>query len=259
VITGVNTLYNALLSHPEFARLDFTKLKLGAAGGMALHPAVAERWQEVTGRPLAEGYGLTETSPVVTCNPFDAPRLGMTGLPLPSTEVSIRDGDAELAPGESGELCVRGPQVMRGYWNRPDETAKVLTADGWLHTGDIATIDSDGFVRLVDRKKDMIIVSGFKVFPNEIESVVAEHSAVLEVGCIGVPDARSGQAVKIFVATREAASITVEELREHCRQRLTGYKVPKHVEFRASLPKTNVGKILRRALAEEQDQGSRAA
>jgi len=258
IITGVNTLYNALLGHPDFAKLDFSRLKLGAAGGMALHPAVAEKWQAVTGRPLVEGYGLTETSPVVTCNPFDKPRIGTTGVPLPSTEVSVHEGESEVPAGEAGELWVRGPQVMRGYWNRPDETAKTITEDGWLRTGDIAKIDPDGFIRIVDHKKDMIIVSGFKVFPNEIEAVVAEHPAVLEVGCAGVPDARSGQAVKIYVVVRPGASLTADELTEHCRQGLTGYKVPKHVEFRASLPKTNVGKILRRALAEEETK-SRAA
>ncbi len=261
MITGVNTLYNALLGHPEFARLDFSQLKLGAAGGMALHPSVAERWQSVTGKPIVEGYGLTETSPVVSVNPYQAPRVGTIGVPLPSTDISVREGDAELATGEAGELCVRGPQVMRGYWNRPDETAKTITSDGWLRTGDIATVDAEGFVRIVDRKKDMIIVSGFKIFPNEIESVVAEHPAILEVGCAGVPDARSGQAVKIYVVTRPGATVTAEELEKHCRERLTPYKVPKQIEFRASLPKTNVGKILRRSLAEEPEKSekSRAA
>jgi long-chain acyl-CoA synthetase len=259
MITGVNTLYNALLGHPDFARLDFTQLKLGAAGGMALHPTVAERWLSVTGKPLVEGYGLTETSPVVSVNPFQASRVGTIGIPLPSTEISVREGDVEVETGQAGELCVRGPQVMRGYWNRPDETARTLTEDGWLHTGDIATVDAEGFVRIVDRKKDMIIVSGFKVFPNEIESVVAEHPAVLEVGCAGVPDERSGQAVKIYVVTRPGMTVTAEELEKHCRERLTAYKVPKHIEFRASLPKTNVGKILRRALEDGKSHASRAA
>jgi long-chain acyl-CoA synthetase len=259
-MTGVNTLYNALLAHPGFAHLDFSRLKLGIAGGMALHPSVAERWRAITGKALLEGYGLTETAPVVACNPYDAPRIGTVGLPLPSTEVVIREGARELAPGEPGELCVRGPQVMRGYWNRPDETAKVLTADGWLRTGDIATLDEEGFVRIVDRKKDMIIVSGFKVFPNEIEAVLTEHPAVSECGAIGVPDAHSGQAVKIFIVLRKGASATAEELIEHCRRNLTGYKVPKHVEFRDSLPKTNIGKILRRELvASEANDASRAA
>jgi len=251
MITGVNTLYNALLNNPAFSRLDFSALKLGAAGGMALHPTVAQRWREVTGRSLVEGYGLTEASPVVACNRDDAPALGTVGLPLPSTEISIREDDLEVPLGQSGELWVRGPQVMAGYWNHPEETAKVLTQDGWLRTGDIATADANGFVRIVDRKKDMIIVSGFKVFPNEIEAVVGEHPGVLECGSIGVPDERSGQAVKIFVVRREHTTVTIEELREHCRTRLTPYKVPKHVEFRSSLPKTNVGKILRRELASE--------
>jgi long-chain acyl-CoA synthetase len=248
MISGVNTLYNALLNHPGMAQLDFSSLKLGMAGGMALHPNVAQRWQALTGRPLVEGYGLTETSPVVSCNRHDAPQLGTVGLPMPSTDVSIRDGDTELPLGEAGEICVRGPQVMRGYWNRPDETAKTISADGWLHTGDIGAIDAQGVLRIVDRKKDMIIVSGFKVFPNEVETVVAEHAAVLEVGCTGVDDARSGQAVKIFVVLRESSSVSSDELIAYCRERLTGYKVPRQVEFRSSLPKTNIGKILRREL-----------
>ncbi len=257
MITGVNTLFNALLGHPRFAHLDFSNLKLGAAGGMALHPSVAERWQRVTGKPLVEGYGLTEASPVVACNPFDAPQIGTVGVPLPSTDISIRDGEVEVQPGQRGELCVRGPQVMPGYWNRPDETAKTRTADGWLRTGDIAVAQPDGFLRIVDRIKDLIIISGFKVFPNEIEAVVGEHPAVLECGCIGIPDPRCGQAIKIFVTLRPGFALTAEELQEHCRQRLTAYKLPRYIEFRQSLPKTNVGKILRRALAEEE--ASRAA
>ena len=257
MMTGVNTLYNALLSHPAFARLDFSKLKLGAAGGMALHPTVVEKWRAITGRPLAEGYGLTEASPVVACNPYTAPRTGTVGVPLPSTEIRIREGNTEVPLGQSGDLWVRGPQVMRSYWNRPDETAKVLTEDGWLNTGDVAVTEADGYLKIVDRKKDLIIISGFKVFPNEIEAVLEEHPSVLESGCIGVPDERSGQAVKVFVVVREGFSLTIEELHEHCRQRLTAYKVPKHIEFRASLPKTNVGKILRRELM--QAESSRAA
>jgi len=252
MITGVNTLFNALLGHPRFAQLDFSKLKLGAAGGMALHPSVAERWQRITGKALAEGYGLTEASPVVACNPFDAPQVGTVGVPLPSTDISIRDGDVEVPPGQPGELCVRGPQVMPGYWNRPEETAKTCTPDGWLRTGDIAVAQPDGFIRIVDRKKDLIIISGFKVFPNEIEAVVGEHPAVLECGCIGIPDERSGQAIKIFVMLRKGFSVTAEELQAHCRERLTAYKLPRYIEFRDSLPKTNVGKILRRELAAEQ-------
>ena len=259
IITGVNTLYNALLGHPGFARLDFSNFKLGAAGGMALHPSVAERWRATTGRPLAEGYGLTETSPVVACNNFEAPRIGTVGLPLPSTELSIRDGDVELPPGQAGEICVRGPQVMRGYWNHPDESANAISPDGWLRTGDIGVVGEEGFLRIVDRKKDLIIVSGFKIFPNEIEAVIGEHPAVLEGGCIGVPDPHSGEAVKIFVVLRSGFSITAEELREHCRQRLTPYKVPKHVEFRTELPKTNVGKVLRRELVRQEHEATRAA
>jgi long-chain acyl-CoA synthetase len=248
-ISGVNTLYNALLAHPRFARLDFSKLKLGIAGGMSLHPSVAERWVKTTGRDLIEGYGLTEASPVVACNLPGASRIGSVGVPVPSTEISIRDEGRELERGMEGELCVRGPQVMRGYWQMPEETAKTLDADGWLHTGDIARMDDDGYIRIVDRKKDMIIVSGFKVFPNEIETVLTTHSAVVEAGCIGVPDERSGQAVKAFVVVRE--TLTVEQVREFCRERLTGYKVPKYIEFRPTLPKTNIGKILRRALVDE--------
>jgi long-chain acyl-CoA synthetase len=248
-ISGVNTLYNALLDHPGFAQLDFSRLKLGVAGGMALHPRVAERWRAVTGRELIEGYGLTESSPVVACNLPGASRIGTVGVPLPSTDVSIRDEHGELASGAEGELCVRGPQVMQGYWQMPDETAHTIDAEGWLHTGDIASIDGDGFVHIVDRKKDMIIVSGFKVFPNEVETVLASHSAVVEAGCVGVPDERSGQAVKAFVVVRE--TLTVEQVREFCREHMTAYKVPKYVEFRTTLPKTNIGKILRRALLEE--------
>jgi len=256
-IIGVNTLYAALLNHPGFAQLDFSRLKLGVAGGMALHPSVAERWQATTGRPLLEGYGLTEAAPVVACNSYVAPQVGTVGIPLPSTEISLREGDTEVPAGEPGELCVRGPQVMRGYWQQPEETAKVLTADGWLRTGDVATVDATGHIRIVDRKKDMIIVSGFNVYPNEIESVCTEHAAVLECGCIGVPDPRSGQAVKVFVVLRESAALSIEQLDAHFRAQLTGYKVPKHIEFRSSLPKTNIGKILRREL--QQGDATRAA
>jgi long-chain acyl-CoA synthetase len=251
-ITGVNTLYNALLNHRDFAQLDFSHLKLGIAGGMALHPSVAQRWRATTGRWLLEGYGLTEAAPVVACNPYSEPRVGFVGVPLPSTEISIRDGEEELPQGESGELCVRGPQVMRGYWNHPEETAKTMTQDGWLRTGDIAIVDAAGFIRIVDRKKDMIIVSGMKVFPNEVESVLAEHPALLECGVIGVPDEKSGQAVKAFVVVQPGSPVTEAELREHCRTNLTAYKVPKFFEFRASLPKTNVGKILRRELSQPE-------
>ncbi len=252
MITGVDTLFKALLDHPGFARLDFSRLKLGVAGGMPLQPATAEKWRAVTGRPIAEGYGLTEASPVVAGNLAAAPRIGTVGLPVPSTEISIREGQNDVPVDKPGELCVRGPQVMRGYWNREADTAEAISADGWLRTGDIAVVDAQGFLRIVDRKKDMIIVSGFKVFPNEIESVCAEHPAVLECGCIGLPDAHSGQVVKVFVVVRESSSVTVDELHQHFSARLTAYKRPKLLEFRQSLPKSNVGKILRRELMREE-------
>lgn len=250
-ITGVNTLFNALLNNPDFARLDFSALKIALGGGMAVQQAVADRWKQATGRALIEAYGLTETSPAVCINPIDLPAFNHSiGLPISSTEVSIRDDEGnELALGQTGELCVRGPQVMAGYWKRADETAKVMTADGFLRTGDIAAMDPQGFVRLVDRKKDMILVSGFNVYPNEVEEVVASHPGVLEVAAIGVPDEHSGEAVKIFVV-RKDPGLTKEALIAYCRKNLTAYKVPHLVEFRDELPKTNVGKILRRALRE---------
>ena len=249
VITGVNTLFNALLNNPDFARLDFSAFKLALGGGMAVQQAVAEKWHQVTGHVLLEAYGLTETSPAVTINPLDLPAFNHTiGLPIPSTEISIRDDDGrEVALGQPGELCVRGPQVMRGYWKRPEDSARVFTADGFLRTGDVAVMDERGFIRLVDRKKDMILVSGFNVYPNEVEDVVASHPGVLEVAALGVPDERSGEAVKIFVVRKDPA-LTEQALIAHCRENLTGYKVPHHVEFRDELPKSNVGKILRRAL-----------
>lgn len=251
-ITGVNTLFNALLNHPDFARLDFSALRIALGGGMAVQRAVAEKWKKVTGVTLVEAYGLTETSPAVTINPMDlAEYNGSIGLPVPSTEISIRDDAGnELPLGQPGELCVRGPQVMRGYYGRPDETAKVMTADGFLRTGDIAVVDEKGFIRLVDRKKDMILVSGFNVYPNEVEDVVASCPGVLECAAVGVPDERSGEAVKLFVVRRDPA-LTAEAIIHHCRENLTGYKVPHHIEFRDELPKTNVGKILRRALRDE--------
>lgn len=252
-MTGVNTLFNALLNHPEFAKLDFSALKVTLGGGMAVQEAVAKRWKQVTGKPLLEAYGLTETSPAVTINPMTLHEYNHSiGLPLPSTEISIRsDAGAELPVGAEGELCVRGPQVMKEYWNRPDETAKVFTEDGFLRTGDVAKIDENGFVYLVDRKKDMILVSGFNVYPNEVEDVIALHPGVLEVAVIGVPDEKSGEVVKAFVVKRDPA-LTEEAIIAWCRERLTGYKVPKRVEFRDELPKTNVGKILRRALREKR-------
>ncbi len=250
-ITGVNTLFNALLNNPDFAKLDFSALKLSLGGGMAVQQAVAERWRQVTGKPLIEAYGLTETSPAVTINPLDLPEFNHAiGLPISSTDISIRDDDGnEMPVGEPGELCVRGPQVMREYWNRPQDTARAFTPDGFFRTGDIATIDEAGFVRLVDRKKDMILVSGFNVYPNEVEDVVASHPGVLEVAAVGVPDERSGEAVKLFVVRKDPA-LTKDEIIAHCKQSLTAYKVPHLVEFREELPKTNVGKILRRALRE---------
>ncbi|MEC5387965.1 long-chain-fatty-acid--CoA ligase FadD [Uliginosibacterium sp. H3] len=258
VITGVNTLFNALLNSEGFAKLDFSTLKCALGGGMAVQQAVAEKWKKVTGSTLREAYGLTETSPAVCINPIDLERFNHSiGLPISSTEISIRDDDGnELGLDQAGELCVRGPQVMKGYYNHPDETARVMTADGYLRTGDIATMDDKGFIRIVDRKKDMILVSGFNVYPNEVEDVIATHPGVLEVAAIGVPDERSGEAVKVFVV-RKDKSLTTEDLIAHCKANLTGYKVPRLFEFRDELPKTNVGKILRRALRDEP--GKKAA
>lgn len=251
-LTGVNTLFNALLNHPDFARLDFSHLRIALGGGMAVQRAVAERWKQVTGKTLIEAYGLTETSPAVAINPIDLEGFnGAIGLPLPSTDIAIRDEAGQDVPlGETGELCVSGPQVMAGYWQRPEETAKVMMADGFLRTGDMATMDIKGFLRIVDRKKDLIDVSGFKVYPNEVEDVLAMHPGVLEVAVIGVPDERSGEAVKAFVVKRDAA-LTVEDLIAHCRKSLVAYKVPRQIEFRSELPKSNVGKILRRVLKDE--------
>jgi len=253
VITGVNTLFNAFLHNPEFNKLDFSKVKLCVGGGMAVQKAVADRWKQVTGRTLLEGYGLTETSPCATMNPLNLEAYsGSIGLPMPSTEVVLRDdAGKEVALGQPGEICIRGPQVMKGYWQRPDETAKVLGADGFLMTGDVGVMDDKGFVRIVDRKKDMILVSGFNVYPNEIEQVVAMHPGVLEVAAIGVPDEHSGEVPKIFVVKKDP-QLTEQDLLEHCKKELTGYKRPKYVEFRTELPKTNVGKILRRALRDEK-------
>jgi len=251
-ITGVNTLFNALLNNPDFAKLDFSHLHVALGGGMAVQKAAADKWKKVTGLALIEAYGLTETSPAVTINPINLPEYnGSIGLPVPSTEVVMRDDEGNDQPiGQAGELCVRGPQVMAGYYKRDDETAKVMMADGFLRTGDIAVMDENGFVRIVDRKKDMILVSGFNVYPNEIEAVVAMHPSVMEVAAVGVPDEKSGEAVKIFVVKKDPA-LTAEELIAFCRESLTSYKVPRQVEFRIDLPKTNVGKILRRALRDE--------
>jgi long-chain acyl-CoA synthetase len=250
--TGVNTLFNALLNHPDFAKLDFSRLRLTMGGGMAVQRAVADRWRAVTGKPLAQAYGLTETSPAVTVNPLDVQVFtGSIGLPVPSTEISIRNDEGEeQGIGESGEICVRGPQVTQGYWNRPDETALVMYPDGFLRTGDIGYVDQDGYVFLIDRKKDMILVSGFNVYPNEVEDAAALHPGVREVAAVGVPDERSGEAVKLYVI-RKDPGLDAETLIAHCRTQLTGYKVPRYVEFRDDLPRTNVGKILRRELKPE--------
>ena len=249
VITGVNTLFVGLLNTPGFDSVDFSRLKLTLGGGMAVQQPVAERWKKTTGAPLIEAYGLTETSPAVCVNPLNLTEFnGSIGLPLPSTEVSIQDENGNMLDlGEDGELCVRGPQVMKGYWNREDETEKVLSVDGWLKTGDVAKMDADGYVRIVDRLKDMILVSGFNVYPNEIETVIAENEGVLEVGVIGEPDEKSGELVKAVIVKKDP-SLTEADVIKHCRERLTSYKVPKVIEFVDELPKTNVGKILRREL-----------
>ncbi|HDV7159234.1 TPA: long-chain-fatty-acid--CoA ligase FadD [Yersinia enterocolitica] len=251
-MTGVNTLFNALLNNEEFTKLDFSTLRLSVGGGMPVQKAVAEKWEKLTGKHLLEGYGLTECSPLVTGNPYDLKHYsGSIGLPVPSTDVRLVDDEGnDVAMGEPGELWVRGPQVMLGYWQRPEATDEVLK-DGWLATGDIATLDEQGFLRIVDRKKDMILVSGFNVYPNEIEDVVALHAKVLESAAVGVPNEVSGETVKLFVVKKDA-SLTQEELLTHCRRYLTGYKVPKIVEFRDELPKSNVGKILRRELRDDQ-------
>jgi long-chain acyl-CoA synthetase len=250
--TGVNTLFNALLNNADFQKLDFSTLQMTLGGGMAVQKAVADRWEKVTGKPLIEAYGLTETSPGATINPLDLPEYnGAIGLPIPSTDLVLRDDDGkEVALGERGEICIKGPQVMLGYWKRPEETAKMIDRDGWLATGDIGVIDERGFVRIVDRKKDMILVSGFNVYPNEIEAVVAMHPGVLECAAVGVPDAKSGEAVKLFVVKKDP-TLTSDALLAHCREQLTGYKCPRDVEFRTELPKSNVGKILRRELRDE--------
>jgi len=256
-ITGVNTLFNALLNNADFAKLDFSSLAFTLGGGMAVQEAVARRWKDVTGVTLSEAYGLTETSPGATVNPLDlAAYNGSIGLPIPSTEIVLRDDAGRDVPlGEPGEVCIRGPQVMAGYWNRPDETAKAIYPDGFFASGDIGVMDARGYIRIVDRKKDMILVSGFNVYPNEIEAVVAEHPAILECAVVGAPDRKSGEAVKLFAVKRDP-TLTAEDLLRFCRERLTGYKVPRDVEFRAELPKSNVGKILRREL---RDEARRAA
>ena len=257
---AVNTLYNGLLNTPGFDKLDFSKLKSCFGGGMAVQKPVADKWTQVTGVALSEGYGLSETSPTLTCNPADTDKFsGSIGIPVPSTWLSIRDDDGNEVPlGEPGEICAKGPQVMAGYWNRPEETAKVMTSDGYFRTGDIGIMSPDGYTKIVDRKKDMILVSGFNVYPNEVEEVIASHPGVLECAVIGVPDAKSTEAVKAFVVKKDP-NLTAQDIIKFASTELTGYKVPKHVEFRTELPKTNVGKILRRELRDEKPKAAAAA
>ena len=250
--TGVNTLFNALVNNADFAKLDFSSLKITLGGGMAVQEAVAQKWKQITGVPLIEAYGLTETSPAATINPLDLPAYnGTIGLPISSTEVVLRDDTGrDVAIGQAGEICIRGPQVMAGYWQRQDETDKVIDKDGWFASGDVGVMDDRGFVKIVDRKKDMILVSGFNVYPNEIEAVVAAHPGVLECAAIGVPDSKSGEAVKLFVVRKDAA-LTADDVKKFCHENMTGYKCPREIEFRSELPKSNVGKILRRELRDE--------
>ncbi|MCB1461442.1 MAG: AMP-binding protein, partial [Nitratireductor sp.] len=249
---GLNTLFNGLLNNKDFVALDFSELRLTVGGGMAVQQPVAEKWKKVTGVPIHEGYGLSETSPVATTNRFDSRDFtGTIGLPLPSTDIAIRGEDGKDLPiGEVGEICIRGPQVMKGYWNRPDETEKVMTPDGFFRSGDMGFMNEQGYVKIVDRKKDMILVSGFNVYPNEIEEVAASHPGVLEAAAIGVPDEHSGEAVKLFVVKKDQ-NLSEQDVRHWCHENLTGYKRPRHIEFRDELPKTNVGKILRRALRDD--------
>ena len=251
LFTGVNTMFAALMNTPSFDAVDFSHMRVCIAGGMALQPAVAKEWKEKTGSTILQGYGLTETSPVAVCCPIDSEFTGTIGLPVPSTDVMIAgdDGNA-LEINEVGEICIKGPQVMEGYWQRPQDTADVMLPGGWLRTGDVGRMDEDGFVWIEDRKKDMILVSGFNVYPNEIENVVVEMDSILEAAAIGVPDERSGEAVKIF-AVRKDESVSEADVLAYCKENLTGYKRPRFVEFRDDLPKTNVGKILRRALRDE--------
>jgi len=260
VFVGVNTLFNGMVNQPDFATVDFSSLKLTLGGGMATQKAVAEKWKNITGTPIVEAYGLTEASPGVCCNPLNIETYsGGIGLPIPSTEIELRDADGNEVPqGQPGEMWIRGPQVMKGYWNRPEETAKVLDARGFLATGDIAVMDEKGWFKLVDRKKDLIVVSGFNVYPNEVEDVAASHPKVLEAACIGVSSPKTGEALKLFIVKKDE-SLTAEELIAFCRTELTAYKVPKDIEFRDELPKSNVGKILRRELRKEAEQNAASA
>jgi len=260
VFVGVNTLFNGMVNQPDFATVDFSSLKLTLGGGMATQKAVAEKWKNITGTPIVEAYGLTEASPGVCANPLNIPTYtGGIGLPIPSTEIELRDADGnEVIQGQPGEMWIRGPQVMKGYWNRPEETAKVLDSRGFLATGDIAVMDEKGWFKLVDRKKDLIVVSGFNVYPNEVEDVAASHPKVLEAACIGVSSPKTGEALKLFIVKKDE-SLTAEELIAFCRTELTAYKVPKDIEFRDELPKSNVGKILRRELRKEAEQNAASA
>lgn len=255
---GINTLFVALCNNADFKKLKFDQLKITVSGGMALTADAAKQWKEVTGCDITEGYGMTETSPVLTFNPPTAIQIGTIGLPVPGTEVQVVDENGAVQPyGERGELMVRGPQVMKGYWQRPDETAKTINEDGWLHTGDVVVIQEDGYLKVVDRKKDMIIVSGFNVYPNEVEDVISSHQDILECAAIGVPDSKSGEAVKVLAVKRDCA-LTEVHLREYCKDKLTAYKVPKFIEFRDELPKTNVGKILRRELRDQEMKSAKS-
>ena len=259
MLPAVNTLYNALVNHPDIGTVDFSGLKVSNGGGMAVQKAVNDKWKQVTGTAIIEGYGLSETAPVATCNRADVKEFtGTIGLPIPSTDIAILDDEGKpMGIGQIGEIAIRGPQVMAGYWNRPDETAKVMTPDGFFKSGDVGIMDADGYVKIVDRKKDMILVSGFNVYPNELEGVIAGHPGVLECAVIGVPDEHSGEAVKVFVV-RKDPNLSAEQLMDYCKQQFTGYKKPKYIEFRDELPKTNVGKILRRALRDEKKQAETA-
>jgi long-chain acyl-CoA synthetase len=259
MLPAVNTLYNALVNHPDIGSVDFSGLKVSNGGGMAVQKAVNDKWKQITGTAIIEGYGLSETAPVATCNRADVKEFtGTIGLPIPSTDIAILDDEGkQMGIGQIGEIAIRGPQVMAGYWNRPDETAKVMTPDGFFKSGDVGIMDADGYVKIVDRKKDMILVSGFNVYPNELEGVIAGHPGVLECAVIGVPDEHSGEAVKVFVV-RKDPNLTAEQLMDYCKQQFTGYKKPKYIEFRDELPKTNVGKILRRALRDEKKQAETA-
>lgn len=248
IFCGLNTLFVALCNNEEFRQLDFSNLKMTLSGGMALTHSAAERWREITGCEISEGYGLTETSPVVSANPGGGIIIGSIGVPVPHTEVKVVDEGGNVLPlEEPGELCIRGPQVMLGYWQRPDETSKVMDSEGWFLTGDVAMIRPDGYIQIVDRKKDMIVVSGFNVYPNELEDVLSQHDDVVECAAVGIPDETSGEVIKMFVVS-QSGELSADEVREFCRRSLTAYKVPKLVEFKEDLPKSNVGKILRREL-----------